>query len=214
MCAAPTAKPQKAITSISSCSSSYTAFLPVRSSLTPTKRPSQNLTLHIHLGRTSSSFNAVVLRRLFMSRINRPPLSLSRLAQFAQPDKTLVIIGTITDDNRLLTVPKLTVAALRFTATARARIERAGGECLTLDQLALRAPTGANTLLLRGPKNSREAVKHFGMGPHKGKVNCLLPFLPFADYQGCLFFSLRAKGKVGILNESGGSCFYSIRAIY
>jgi len=119
--------------------------------------------------RTSSSFNAVVLRRLFMSRVNRPPLSLSRLAQFAQPDKTLVIIGTITDDNRLLTVPKLTVAALRFTATARARIEQAGGECLTLDQLALRAPTGANTLLLRGPKNSREAVKHFGMGPHKGK---------------------------------------------
>lgn len=106
-----------------------------------------------------------------MSRVNRPPLALSRLAQFAQPDKTLVIIGTITDDNRLLTVPKLTVAALRFTATARARIEKAGGECLTLDQLALRAPTGANTLLLRGPKNSREAVKHFGMGPHKGKVS-------------------------------------------
>lgn len=143
------------------------AFLP----LTPTKSPSQKLTPPIKLGRTSSSFNAVVLRRLFMSRVNRPPLSLSRLAQFAQPDKTLVIIGTITDDNRLLTVPKLTVAALRFTATARARIEKAGGECLTLDQLALRAPTGANTLLLRGPKNSREAVKHFGMGPHKGKVS-------------------------------------------
>lgn len=40
----------------------------------------------------------------------------------------------------------------------------AGGEVLTLDQLALRAPTGANTVLLRGVKNSREANKHFGMG--------------------------------------------------
>jgi len=39
-----------------------------------------------------------------------------------------------------------------------------------LDQLALRAPTGSNTLLLRGPKNAREAVKHFGFGPHKHKV--------------------------------------------
>jgi hypothetical protein len=47
---------------------------------------------------------------------------------------------------------------------------------LTLDQLALRAPTGSNTLLLRGPKNAREAVKHFGMGPHKHKV-CLLIFM-------------------------------------
>ncbi|KAI4164788.1 MAG: hypothetical protein LQ342_001420 [Letrouitia transgressa] len=120
-----------------------------------------------------------------MSRINRPPLSLSRLARFAslpatksatdppknapKNDKTLVCVGTITDDIRLLNVPKLTVAALRFTATARKRIEKAGGECLTLDQLALRAPTGSNTILVRGPKNSREAVKHFGFGPHKGK---------------------------------------------
>lgn len=36
---------------------------------------------------------------------------------------------------------------------------------LTFDQLALLAPTGSNTVLLRGPKNSREAVKHFGPAP-------------------------------------------------
>jgi hypothetical protein len=84
-------------------------------------------------------------------------------------ERTVVIVGTVTDDNRILTVPKLSVAALRFTASARARIEAAGGEAITLDQLALRAPTGSNTLLLRGPKNAREAVKHFGFGPHKHK---------------------------------------------
>ncbi|RYP78355.1 hypothetical protein DL771_000540 [Monosporascus sp. 5C6A] len=122
--------------------------------------------------RTESNFNKVVLRRLFMSRINRPPVSLSRVkAQITkgQEDKTVVVVGTITDDNRLLEVPKMTIAALRFTATARSRILAAGGEVMTLDQLALRAPTGSNTLLLRGPKNAREAVKHFGMGPHKHK---------------------------------------------
>jgi ribosomal protein L18E len=124
-------------------------------------------------GRTESSFNKVVLRRLFMSRINRPPVSISRIVGNTSEksnNKTVVVIGTVTDDNRLLTVPKLSVAALRFTATARARILAAGGEALTLDQLALRAPTGSNTLLLRGPKNAREAVKHFGFGPHKHKV--------------------------------------------
>jgi len=108
-----------------------------------------------------------------MSRINRPPVSLSRIVANTSEksnNKTIVVVGSITDDNRLLTVPKLSVAALRFTATARARIVAAGGEALTLDQLALRAPTGSNTLLLRGPKNSREAVKHFGFGPHKHKV--------------------------------------------
>jgi ribosomal protein L18E len=44
-----------------------------------------------------------------------------------------VIVGTVTDDKRLLTVPKLTIAALKFTETARARITKAGGKCLTLD---------------------------------------------------------------------------------
>lgn len=116
----------------------------------------------------------MVLRRLFMSRINRPPMSLSRIAanvKKGNEKKTVVVVGTVTDDNRLLEVPQLNVAALRFTATARARILAAGGKTLTLDQLALEKPTGANTLLLRGPKNSREAVKHFGFGPHKHKVS-------------------------------------------
>ncbi|KAG9147781.1 hypothetical protein Leryth_026429 [Lithospermum erythrorhizon] len=36
---------------------------------------------------------------------------------------------------------------LRFDLIiARARIEKAGGECLTFDQLALRAPLGQNTV--------------------------------------------------------------------
>ncbi|KAM0800748.1 ribosomal protein L18e/L15-domain-containing protein [Usnea florida] len=146
--------------------------------------------------KTDSNFNKVVLRRLFMSRTNRAPLSLSRLSMLASrgtsekiapTDKTIVVIGTITDDTRLLKVPeKLTVAALHFTATARARIEKAGGECLTLDQLALRAPTGSNTLLLRGPKNAREAVKHFGFGPHSGKK-------PYVESKGRKFE--RARGR-------------------
>ncbi|XP_070024337.1 uncharacterized protein LOC107759207 [Nicotiana tabacum] len=117
--------------------------------------------------RTGSKFNAVILKRLFMSKINKPPLSLSRLISYAKgkEDKVVVIVGTITDDVRAYEVPALKVCALRFTKTARARIEKAGGECLTFDQLALRAPLGQNTLLLRGPKNAREAVKHFGPAP-------------------------------------------------
>ena len=88
----------------------------------------------------------------------------------AYEGKTRAIVGTVTDDNRLVEVPKMSICALRFTSTARARIEKAGGECLTFDQLAMRAPTGSNVILLRGPKSHREAVKHFGFGPHTNKV--------------------------------------------
>ncbi|EEF49907.1 60S ribosomal protein L18, putative [Ricinus communis] len=117
--------------------------------------------------RTGSKFNAVILKRLFMSKINKAPLSLSRLITFmkGKESKTAVVVGTVTDDIRVYEVPALKVTALKFTETARARIEKAGGECLTFDQLAMRAPLGQNTVLLRGPKNAREAVKHFGPAP-------------------------------------------------
>ncbi|KAL0403877.1 UNVERIFIED_CONTAM: 60S ribosomal protein L18-2 [Sesamum radiatum] len=117
--------------------------------------------------RTGSKFNAVVLKRLFMSRVNRPPLSLSRLIKLmnGKEDKIAVLVGSVTDDIQVHEVPALKVTALRFTETARARIEKAGGECLTFDQLALRAPLGQNTVLLRGSRKAREAVKHFGPAP-------------------------------------------------
>ena len=105
---------------------------------------------------------------MYQSRVNRPPVSISFITRQVKnssenADKTVVIVGTVTDDVRMLEVPKLSVAALRVTKTARERIEKAGGEVITLDQLALRAPKGSNTVLLRGKRNSREAVKHFGI---------------------------------------------------
>jgi len=114
--------------------------------------------------RTGSRFNEIVLKRLYQSKVNRPVTSLHSVAKYSKgkEDKIIVIVGNVTDDARQVDFPKLSIAALRFSATARARILKAGGEALTLDQLALRSPTGAGTLLLRGPKNSRESVKYFG----------------------------------------------------
>ncbi|PVU86242.1 hypothetical protein BB561_006773 [Smittium simulii] len=115
--------------------------------------------------RTNSEFNRVVLKRLFMSKIHQPPMSVSKLTKYAAGGKILVNVGTVTDDIRSFYVPKMTIVALKFTKTARARIVSAGGECLTFDQLAVRAPTGNNTVLLRGKKTARTANKHFGRAP-------------------------------------------------
>lgn len=65
---------------------------------------------------------------------------------YLKEDKIAVVVGCVTDDTRVYEVPALKVTALRFTETARARILNAGGECLTFDQLALRAPLGQNTV--------------------------------------------------------------------
>lgn len=122
--------------------------------------------------RTDSKFNKVILKRLFMSRTSRPPLSVSRIAVFMdrRMDKTAVVVGKVLDDERMLDIPKMTICALDFSQTARARIEKAGGQCLTFDQLALRAPTGSNTVLLRGRRHAREVYKHFFGVAKKGHV--------------------------------------------
>lgn len=65
-----------------------------------------------------------------MSRINKPPISLARIVRFMKkPGReglTAVVVGTVTDDQRIWDVPKLTVCALRVTERARARILKAG----------------------------------------------------------------------------------------
>jgi len=136
--------------------------------------------------RTGAKFNNIILKRLFMSNTNKPPLSLSRLVRHmkkkgilliiksksldffsssfkGRENKTAVVVGSITDDVRLYEVPKLTVCALHLTERVRARILGAGGEILTFDQLALRSPKGKNTVLLQGPRKARKANRYFGM---------------------------------------------------
>jgi large subunit ribosomal protein L18e len=96
--------------------------------------------------------------------------------------KTAVVVGTITDDVRMPEdFGKFSICALKFTAGARARITNAGGECLTFDQLALRDPKASNVVLLRGKKNAREAVKHFG---HRASVTSVNTHCGVKPYNG------------------------------
>ena len=130
--------------------------------------------------RTKSPFNETVYSRLLKSRRNRAPISLSRLAVvlkrktvWMDPAKTkapiAVIVGDVLDDIRINKLPKIRVCALRFSRDARKRIEGAGGECITFDQLATVAPTGKNTFLLRGRSAGRETIKHFGAAGRPGQ---------------------------------------------
>jgi large subunit ribosomal protein L18e len=115
--------------------------------------------------RTNSKFNKVVLKRLIMSRSHKRPISLGRLVKStknAKKDSIAVIVGTVTNDIRVLEVPKdLKIAALHVTESARRRITENGGAVYSLDQLAQIAPEGKGTVLLRGNYNT-ETKKMFG----------------------------------------------------
>jgi len=143
--------------------------------------------------RTNAKFNRIVLKRLFMSKNNRPPLSISRLSRYmkkkGRENKIAVVIGTITDDKRIFEIPKLKVCALKVTEAARGRILKAGGELITFDQLALRAPKGQNTVLLQGRRTAREAFRHFGPAPGVPKSHTK----PYLKSKGRKFE--RARGR-------------------
>jgi len=119
--------------------------------------------------RTDAKFNKVVLKRLYMSRVNRPPMSVARVSRMmkkpGRDGKTAVVVGTVTDDLRLHKIPKLSLCAMHVTARARERILKAGGEVLTFDQLALKAPKGQNTVLMQGCRTARTANRYFGKAP-------------------------------------------------
>lgn len=68
---------------------------------------------------------------------------------------------------------------------------QAGGEALTFDQLALLRPTGSNCVLLRGPRNAREAVKHFGAAPGVPHSHTK----PFVRAKGRKFEKARGRRK-------------------
>mmetsp|Transcript_22789 Transcript_22789/g.33340 ORF Transcript_22789/g.33340 Transcript_22789/m.33340 type:complete len:193 (+) Transcript_22789:127-705(+) len=144
--------------------------------------------------RTDSKFCAVVAKRLHMSKVNTPPVGLNRLARYMtnKDGKTAVIVAKVTDDVRMLECPKMSVCALGFTANARKRILAAGGECLTFDQLALRAPKGTNTVLLRGPK-SRSALAHFGHSTSVSNPHTHDGVKPYVRSKGRKFE--RARGR-------------------
>mmetsp|Transcript_14873 Transcript_14873/g.13349 ORF Transcript_14873/g.13349 Transcript_14873/m.13349 type:complete len:196 (-) Transcript_14873:302-889(-) len=149
-----------------------------------TKPASQNIylnLLHQLYGflsrRTNSKFNKVIAKRLVMSRNNRPVVSLIRVVlaynkRLAQPtnnannDTIIVTVANVTDDSRVLEIPKgLKLCCLKISEPARKRIVAAGGEVLTFDELALREPLGKNTYLLRGPLKARAAYRYFNGAP-------------------------------------------------
>ena len=118
--------------------------------------------------RTTSKFNDVVYRRLCMTKLNRPPVSTSKLSKLMKnkgPEKIAVVVGKVTDDSRMPTLGAVTVCALAFSDTARARIVAANGKCLTFDQLAIERPTGSNCVLIRGKPTARDSVSYFGKAP-------------------------------------------------
>jgi large subunit ribosomal protein L18e len=82
-----------------------------------------------------------IAERISKPRRNIPAVNLSRVRRHSADGETILVPGKLLGAGVL--ERKLRVAALRFTEGARRKIERAGGECLSISELVEENPKGS-----------------------------------------------------------------------
>ena len=91
------------------------------------------------MGLKTPAWNAVA------KGLNRPSrkayeVNISRLEKYCKKGENIVVPGTVLGSGELS--KQLTVAALRFSCAAREKIEKAGGKCLAIEDMAKQNPGG------------------------------------------------------------------------
>ncbi|XP_051912641.1 60S ribosomal protein L18-like [Hippocampus zosterae] len=118
-------------------------------------------------GARPCAFNKVILKRLCQSRTTRCPSHCPGSSRIWVPslERTAVVVGTVTNDLRLLELPKLRVCALRFTTQAPSPDHQGRRQVCHLRPAGpVEIRTARTTCLMRGPR-FREAKRHFGLAP-------------------------------------------------
>ncbi|MFQ5647866.1 MAG: 50S ribosomal protein L18e [Candidatus Aenigmatarchaeota archaeon] len=83
--------------------------------------------------------------------LNRPTrrerkANLYKIEKYAKAKETLVVPGTVLGFGEIK--KPVTVAALRFSGAARQKIEKAGGTCLSIPELAEKVPNGRKVRII------------------------------------------------------------------
>ena len=80
-----------------------------------------------------------VAKGLNRPRRKRYEVNLSRLEEFSKENETIVVPGIVLCEGEIK--KKLTVAAVKFSAGAKRKIEKAGGKCLSIGQVSIEEPS-------------------------------------------------------------------------
>jgi|GEM_PF-198820 len=75
-----------------------------------------------------------VAKGLNRPRRKRYEVNLSRLEKFANQNDTVIVPGIVLGKGEIK--KQVTVAAVKFSSEARKKIEKAGGKCLSIDQVS------------------------------------------------------------------------------
>jgi large subunit ribosomal protein L18e len=80
-----------------------------------------------------------VAKGLNRPRRRRYEVNLSRLERFAAQGETIIVPGIVLGEGELK--KRITVAALKFSADARRKIEKSGGRCISIEEASKYEPS-------------------------------------------------------------------------
>lgn len=89
--------------------------------------------LHAESVKSKSGLWEAIARELNRPRRVRFEVNLSSIEKYAQPKETIIVPGVVLGTGEIR--KHVNVAALRFSGSAKAKIEKAGGECLSIEEL-------------------------------------------------------------------------------
>ena len=102
------------------------------------------------LNKKSKTENAAIWKdvanRLGRSNRRTAEVNLSDIARYANADETVLVPGKVLSNGDL--TEKVNVAAFKFSQKAQEKIESAGGECVSIDDIMESNPKGSNIRIM------------------------------------------------------------------
>ena len=80
-----------------------------------------------------------VAKGLNRPRRKRYEVNLSKLEKFANQNDTIIVPGIVLGKGEIK--KQVTVAAVKFSSEARKKIEKAGGKCLSINEISKKEPS-------------------------------------------------------------------------
>ncbi|MFX0122328.1 MAG: 50S ribosomal protein L18e [Candidatus Hodarchaeota archaeon] len=90
---------------------------------------------------------ALLASEMSKARRRRVVVNISRLNRISSPGETLLIPGKVLGTGSLN--HRLDVAAESFSITAQKKINKAGGQCLTIEELVKKNPKGFQVRIIK-----------------------------------------------------------------
>lgn len=88
----------------------------------------------------------VVAEKLEKPTRQRIEVNLNRIERYAKENETIVVPGVVLGTGFL--TKKLTIAAWRFSQSAKKKIEKAGGKAISIKELVEKNPKGSNVRIM------------------------------------------------------------------